>query len=295
MVGKGIESKNYIVSVNNKNNFKYILKIYSKSKIEDVKYEREVLNKLNANFKKKFFPIVQKGIFYINQKPSILLKYIHGRILSKRDITSCLIKKIAKKQAEMHHILANFDPIYKKNRFSIFDFSFVNIYSNDRNSNYSILQNEVNALKKESRLFLKVNFSKSIIHEDLTTENIILSINGDVNFIDFGESHRAEMISDIATAIKEIIISNKGVDFDLMRDYINSYQKITRLGKAEVNALPFLLKRRTVFMAIYLLNKQEINDSVGLKRKIEKEMKVLKILQKNNYFIEKFIKEYEYE
>lgn len=294
-INKGLDSNNYLVGVDKRNKFKYILKIYPEGTGEEVEYEMEILNKLDSAFSKKYFPVVIKKCFYIEKNPSIILKYIPGRTLSKKDISLNLIKKIAIKQAQTHHALANFTPKHKKNRFSIFDFSFFDLYVNNNNPYFKIIQNEVSVLGKESKLFKNINFIKSIIHEDLNTENIILSKNNNINFIDFGESHKSEIINDIATTIKEIIISNKGVDFNLTRKYLNSYQKTIRLNKNEIAALPFLLKRRTVFMTAYLLNKQEINKTTELKKKIEKEIKILKTLQKKDHLIRNFIKEYAYE
>ena len=293
-IDKGIESKNFLVSVDDKNNFKYILKVYSESDIEELKYEEEILRKLDSVTKKKFFPVIVKRTFYINYKPSILLKYIPGRILSKKDISPRLIKKIAKKHAEMHYLFFHFNPRHKKSRFSIFDFSFVDLYvRNKKSPYYKILHDAIIILRQESKLFAKVNFKKSIIHEDLNIENIIVTDNGDVNFIDFGESHRAEIISDIAIAIKEIIITNRGVNINLIQDYLDSYQKVTPINKDEIGALPFLIRRRTVFMLAYLLNKQETNKDINLRGKIEIEASVLRSLQKDNYLIENFIKKYE--
>lgn len=295
LVDKGIDSKNYFISVNNKNKFKYILKTYSKDNNEEVKYEIEILNKLDCVFKKKFFPIVFLNFFYINKKPSILLKYIPGRILSKKDISLYLIKEIAKKQAEMHHSFIDFIPKHKKHRFSIFDFSFFNIYVNNKSQYHNILQNEINILIQESESFKRMNYIKSIIHEDLSIENIILSKNGNINFIDFGDSHRAEIISDIATGIKELIINNRGLNIPLMKNYLDSYQKVFRLNKDEINLLPFLFRRRAVFIASYLLHKQGQDKNIKLRKKIDSEIKVLKNLQKNNCFINDFIKNYKYE
>lgn len=292
-VDKGIESKNYFIYVGNKNNLKYILKIYSESKDEELKYEIEILNNLNLKNNNKFFPEIQKEFFYINKRPSIILKYIKGHVLTKKELSPFIIKKIARKQAKMHLSLINFIPKHKKNRFSIFDFSFVSLFlKNNKNSYYSVLKNEVKILKQESKSFIETKFKKSVIHEDLTSENIILTKKGGVNFIDFGESHRAEIISDIAIVIKEIIINNKGVNFGLIRDYLNSYQKIIRLSNGETGALLFLLKRRTVFMLAYYLGRYEINNSIKFKRKIVTEVKVLKILQKNSCLIKNFINRY---
>lgn len=218
------------------------MKIYSESDTEELKYEEEILKKLDSVTKKKFFPVIVKPTFYINEKPSVLLKYIPGRILSKKDISPLLIKKIAKKHAEMHRLFLYFNPRHKKSRFSIFNFSFFNLYVRDKKSpHYKMLHDAVTILKQESKLFAKVNFKKSIIHEDLNIENIIVTKNGDINFIDFGESHRAEMISDIAIAIKEIIITNRGVDINLIKNYLDSYQKVTPINKNEISALPLLI------------------------------------------------------
>ena len=164
---------------------------------------------------------------------------------------------------------------------------------NNKSSNRNILQNEVILLEQESKLLKKVKYRKSIIHEDLNIENIVIDKNGHVNFIDFGESHRAEVISDIAIAIKEIIVNNNGIDLGLVRDYLNSYQKVIRLGKDEIGALFFLMKRRVIFMIAYLSNKQKTNESVELKKRISIEIKVLKIFQKNRHLIKNFIKKYE--
>lgn len=294
LADKGIESKNYLVSVNSKNNFRYVLKIYSKSNLEEVKSETEILNKLNSSFKNSFSPVVLKGVFYINKNPSIILRYIRGHVISKKDISSDLINEISKKQSEMHRSLINFTPRHKKNRFSIFDFSFLNLYLNRNSLYYKVLKDEADILTQESKLFKKIKYTKSIIHEDLSMENIILSKKSVVYFIDFGESHRAEIISDIATAIKEVIIGNKGINFNLIRDYLDSYQKVIRLNRGEIDTLFFLLKRRTIFMIAYLLNKQEKNKNTELKRKTMTEMRILKILQKNDPSIRNFIKEYEY-
>lgn len=76
---KGLETKNYLIVEKRKPDKKYVLKIYKKELEEEVKYELEILDKLNSSFSKKFFPIVIGDIFYINDHPSLLLKYIDGK------------------------------------------------------------------------------------------------------------------------------------------------------------------------------------------------------------------------
>ena len=291
-IDKGIESKNYIVNVNLKNNPQYILKIYSNNNEDEIKSEIEILKKLNSVFNVKFFPIIQKGIFYVNKRPSILVKYIPGNTLLKTSISPHLVKEIAKKQAEIHRALIKFRPKYKKTRVSIFDFSFINFCKNIKSPYYSLLNNEIGILKEESTKFVDLNLRKSFIHEDLSLENIIINNKGDVNFIDFGESYRAEIISDISTAIKEIIISNKGLDLVLIKNYLDSYIKVISLKKNEIGMLFFLFKRRTIFMLAYYISRFEIDRSARLKFKIKKEIRTLKILHKNKEIIGKFINKY---
>ena len=257
-IDKGIESKNYFVGLNSRNNLRYILKIYPND--NEVRYEIEILNKLSSSNKPLFSPLVQEGVFFINNKPSILLRYITGCILAKNKISLPVIREIAKKQAKMHLSLLNFKPKNKKVRFSVFDFNFLSFFcKNDKSLYYRKILEEIKIIEKESKSFTKIDFKKTIIHEDLTPENILITKNGDINFVDFGESHYAEMISDIAITIKEIIISNVGVDLLLIQNYLNSYQKIITLDKKEINTLFFMIKRRTIFMLAYYLGRYEIN------------------------------------
>ena len=94
-IKNGIESNNYIISIGHRDNFKFILKVYLEDKNEEVKYEVEILRKLNLGMERKYFPIIVKGIFYIDKKPAILLKYIPGKMVSKNSVSRRLVKEIA--------------------------------------------------------------------------------------------------------------------------------------------------------------------------------------------------------
>lgn len=287
-IDRGIEGKNYSICFNSKDNLKYFLKIYSNN--NDVKYEVEILNKLSTSIKQIFFPLIEHDIFLIKDKPSVLFKYIKGTALTKNKISISLIKEIANKQALIHLSLTNFRPKSKKVRFSVFDFSFLSFFCKDNTNLYhkKILE-EIKIAKKESKLFSGVDFKKTIIHEDLTPENILITRKG-INFIDFSESHYAESMSDIAIAIKEIIISNGGVDLSLIKNYLNSYQKIITINKKEVGALFFMIKRRTLFMASYYLGRYEADKS--FKKKMTNEFRILNILKDKEFIIRDFISKY---
>ena len=99
--------------------------------------------------------------------------------------------------------------------------------------------------------------------------------------IDFGESHRAEMASDIAIALKELIIYGKAINWKILKTYLDAYQKINKLNREELMALPFLIRRRIVFMLSYYVGKKD-------KIKVKKELGVLKLLQRNKKLLEDF-------
>jgi len=283
-IDKGIEAKNYLISVNNKENYKYILKIYSGNNDEELKYEIGLLNELNLNNKEKFFPIIASNIFSFNSHFCILYNYLPGRILRETDINSILIKQIAETQARMHKSLMNYQPKHKKVRYSIFDFSFLAIFlGNKESATYDFLKKETEILEQESKLYKKIEFQKSIIHEDLSPENIIIS-NSKIKFIDFGESHKAEIVSDVATAIKEIIINKKGLNEELIRNYLSSYQKIIHLKEDEIQTIPFLIRRRTIFIIAYFINRQKKDKNKQSKKKIDEEIKLLRSYNKYSYF-----------
>lgn len=289
-IKNGMGCKNYLVGIRSQNNFKYILKIYSKKDIEDLKFEIELLNHLKQNAQNIFFPIVEKTFSY-HERPCILLKYVPGRTMTKNDISSKIIKSIAEKQAKMHKIFATFVSEKTKKRFSIVDFGFTDQFMIGRNDkNYKIINNEIKLLEKEAVILNKISFSKSIIHEDLSMENIIIN-KGKIIFIDFGESHYAEIISDIAIAIKELIITQKGMRTDLIKDYLNTYQCVTSLSDSELNAISFLLRRRTVFMLAYYTFQQKINNHCNVNEKIILEITILKMLKNNINVIKNIIKQ----
>lgn len=292
-IGQGIDNKNFYVYGDEN---KFFLKVYQTDDLDEINYEIEILRELkNKNNRNMFFPTIRNEMFFINQKPAVLFDYIPGKSLLLKDINSPILRKVASVQAGMHYILSNYKPINEKFRFPIFDFSFPKSFTIDNPSLQSMINVEANLLEDESKTINKINFKKSIIHEDLNTENIILGDDGEVSFVDFSDSHYAEIISDIATSIKELILNKKGLDFNLMKDYLDSYQKVSPIENIEISLLPFLLRRRTVFMITYLSHKQNRDKDIKIKKRINRELEVLKILKNNEKSINNFIEGYYYE
>lgn len=291
-IDKGIDNKNFYIE----GEHKYFLKVYQTDDLDEINYEIEILRELKRKNKNGlYFPTIKNEIFFVNQKPAVLFDYIPGKSLSIKDINSSVLKKIANKQAGMHRALLSYKPVNKKFRFPIFDFGFSNIFTIEDQKLQSMVKNELRLLKNESKSIDKLDLKKSIIHEDLNPENIILGDDREVRFVDFSDSHHAEIISDIATSIKELILNKKGLDFKLMNDYLDSYQGVFPIDKKEITLLPFLLKRRTIFMMTYLLHKQNKEKDIKMKQRIDREFEVLKEIKSNIKSLNKFLEGYCYE
>lgn len=273
-IREGLETKNYVLKTDKT---KYILKKYHEKKEEEIKYENDLLRHLES----KDFPAPQllTDIVYIDKFPCTVHKFIHGRKLKSSELNINRVGQIAALQARMHKIFKNFTPHYNRKRYSIFDLSFVNDFQYKTNiSTRNIIDDEVNYLIKVVNNNKNNEFDRTIIHEDLTRENIICG-KSKIFFLDFGESHYAEVISDISIAIKELIVMYGGIDRTLIKKYIVSYKKVNSvLTKSQLCLMLPLMRRRALFMLIYYLSKQDSNDSF-FKPKIRKEIETLKVLR----------------
>jgi Ser/Thr protein kinase RdoA (MazF antagonist) len=282
LIQSGIEAQTFLIKT--KKLF-YILKLSSPDKLEEAKYEIEILktlNKSSCNFVK-----LESEIFYLGDEIGVLYKYFHGRSLTKNSITPKTLSQIAQMQAEMHKILKNFKPTTKeRKRFSIFDFSFIDAFD----SNYSqevkkLIEKAKGELVEKLLPYNKHQFFQSVIHEDLELVNILKNKNGQLIFIDFGESHKSQIISDVSTALKELILNPLGMRKDLFVLYLQEYQKHNPvLDQIQLEVVPLLMLRRTLFMFLYLLYKggtvsNEKNEGYSCNVDIEK--KRLKELLQN--------------
>lgn len=282
----GLESRNFLLSIDSK---KYVLKSYKNTSINEIDFELSILNHLKLVSNR--FPSPVTNIFYIDDLPCVVYTFLTGRGFVLSDINTSTLEKVARLQALMHKNLTGFSPEGNKKRFSIYDFSFLDVFK------YEYLP-DVKKLIKNGKFWLLTNlevhkntsFPKSIIHEDLEMENILIDKSKNIKFIDFGESHYAEVISDIATAIKELIINNKGLDAKLIEKYLSSYNKINSIiDKTQLQMLYPLFVRRTMFMLSYFLHKQNKSKHSLLDKRINVEMKSLNLLLSKNDLVSKII------
>jgi len=281
-IQSGTEGETYLIQTKMNS---FILKIYLPNKLEEIMYENEILKTLNATSKK--FITLASDIFFLENNLAVLYQYFDGKSLTKESINPRNISKIAQMQAEMHKALKEFHTTTKeRKRFSIFDFTFIDIFQSNRSIETDrLIKKTRDILLKKLSPYHEHPFPKSIIHEDLEMENILQDKNGELIFIDFGESHKAPIISDISTALKELIANPLGLKTKLFILYLKEYQKENHvLDQIQLDIIPSLILRRTLFMFTYLLyrgNTLKNEGNKGYSCNVDIEKKLLENLLQN--------------
>lgn len=280
----GLESRNFLISTNQG---KYVVKKFKNVSKEEIDFELSVLNRLKEKFDS--FPTPIAPLFYIGDTPCVMYSFLSGRGLTPKDINISNVEKIASLLARMHKGLVSFIPLGKRDRFSIYDQSFINVFKTKTTVDIENLLNRGETwLLSDEILKLKPPTPKSIIHEDLEMENIFIDDDGRIKFIDFGEAYEAEIISDIATAIKELIVNNIGLDRTFINTFLSSYSSENPiLDDTQLKMLYPLLVRRTMFMLSYFLYRHNRDKSSQLDKKIEIEINTLNLLLSPNDLNEK--------
>jgi len=285
-IQSGTEAQTFLIKTGKSS---FILKISPLKKLDEIKYENEILKRLNEVSKN--FITLKSNVFLLGNNVAVLYKYFNGKSLSKQSLTSDKIVQIAQMQAEMHKKLKDFHPNSKeRKRFSIFDLTFIEIFQSDYSEEVKNLILEAENILREKLLpYNKHPLPESIIHEDLEMVNILEHKNGKLLFIDFGESHKAQIISDISTTLKEIIANPMGLRNELFNVYLKEYQKNNPiLDQTQLDMIPWLVLRRTLFMFTYLLNKgSKLNSSENKNYScnVDIEKKLLENLIQSNNFI----------
>lgn len=252
-VDGGIEDNDVFKVDTQKNS--YILKLFKKQKLEELRFEAHILQYLN-NF--DGYIHVVSDIHDFEDKLFLIYEFFEGSPLAYEDIKLDTLRQVALLQAHMHKVLLGKEFRGSRERFPIFDLSFVNEFTKEcRDEKVLDLINTAEAKLDQLRIIFKnSDLPTSVIHEDLEMVNILKSKKGQYCFIDFGESHIAPIISDISTVIKEIIINPKGISKDLIKEYLHAYQKNNPLlDQHQLDMVYYLVLRRTLFMATYLLFK----------------------------------------
>ena len=153
----------------------------------------------------------------------------------------------------------NQDIISAENRFGC------RISSVEGVNNQEII-NKWKSLNNESKNINTNDFRKSLIHGDLTRENILTtSDKRHVDaIIDFGDSHNDYIAWDLAVLLTHIFITKTyGIDFPALKTFIDTYNYYLPLPKEESWSLIFFMKIRNLNLAIEVNSLQKIQPMIN--------------------------------
>ncbi len=237
---------------------KYILKLYPAGSFEERVFELELLCRLSGSDSSTAFPVAALDeVLTIADMPAILFELIRGRSVRPEDITPSFLRKLAAVQAVMHSTLMSAN-LGHKERFNPLSFDYLE-YFNFHTDDQTLL-GIVDAMKTQAADLDADGMLETIIHDDLSVDNVLIDSSHSIHIIDFDDAHKSLRISDIGTAVKEFIVDHHGVNDDSIRKYLEAYTAVNTaapLSDAELNALPFMIKRRALFMYAYYSSRLE--------------------------------------
>ena len=203
----GITDSTYIGI--DKQQTKYILKIYEHSTTKEVQSELNTLKNLQT----KVPSVLSKEIFYYENKPAVLFSFIHGKIA--QDINKKQILEITNFLSDIHQ--SNIKPKVK------------NIYS--KKCFEDMLGNTVNTtdmFKSRYEFIKEIDLTEdSFIHGDLFPDNAKFINNKLSGVYDFGQSCFGNALFDLSVMIiswcfkGELLTAVLPKDYNVVRIYIS--------------------------------------------------------------------------
>lgn len=173
------------------NKKKYIVKIYNDKKYtESMADLHKKLISLNINVPQVICTINNKAYAEVlNDNYIVVYSFIDGEPI-KWNIKRKTIMSIAKELRKIHTITSN----YNEFNLPIVPFAIDN------------------------------NLRKSMVHFDLTRNNIFKQSDGKISIIDFDDAKYGESVCDIAILIANLFFSKThGIDLEGMKEFINQY------------------------------------------------------------------------
>ena len=243
------QNKNFIVTTDSNT---YFLKAYSEGSIDERTFELNILRKLHNDG--HAFPVrAATEPFVVEDRPVMLFETVNGSTFDPHvSVSTEHLLTVASQLAQMHVSLSTFR-VGEKKRFNALGFEFIDVFNLDTSD--TIIKKALHMLRKA---FADVNTDElltTIIHDDISPHNVMLSDNGELRFIDFDDAHHSYRISDIGTVVKEFIISpSETIDEDKISLFVHHYEATHNtppLTEQEKLLLTPMVLRRALFMYAY--------------------------------------------
>ncbi|GEM_PF-862881 len=256
-IGKGLNRSASLIVGSGK---KYVLKTHKLSR----QFDTEVY--FNNYLSEKGYPVAKviknkdnELITLEDGWQAAIFEFKKGVEINSASINNNLAIDLAKVIAKLHKEMYNQDIISAENRFGC------RISSVEGVNNQEII-NKWKSLNNESKNINTNDFRKSLIHGDLTRENILTtSDKRHVDaIIDFGDSHNDYIAWDLAVLLTHIFITKTyGIDFPALKTFIDTYNYYLPLPKEESWSLIFFMKIRNLNLAIEVNSLQKIQPMIN--------------------------------
>ena len=244
-IKKGIENTNYLLKTKNQ---KYILTIFGKRvEKKDIPFFINLMSKLNK-FKINC-PIPQRNkngnsLFYIKNKPAVIVSFVEGKDKSKLTIKNCY--DIGKSVAKLHNVSKKIK-LYRKNSMSLNSWQKI---LNKIGNSCKIINPNLKEIMKENLKDIKnkwpKNLSNGVIHADLFIDNIFFKKNKLHGYIDFYFASNDYFMYEIAICINALCFDKKNNKFIFnkakSKNLIKGYSRIRMLSEKDKTSLNVLCR-----------------------------------------------------
>eukprot|EP01080_Neovahlkampfia_damariscottae_P004291 gene4291-7647_t len=260
LIPAGWENHNYSVMTTKK---LYFLKHMIYKPVEDINLFLNVVDQLKKYDFPTSYPFKTKnGQFLIQYKGMnmILFEFLNGK--SPEKLSEKMISQIGHSLAILHSLprMEQKFPHYQMGYESIT--SFMNDHHQNEKSPFADHEfvkfvsqkiTEINRVKK-------LNLPTGIIHGDLFIDNTIFKDEKLLGIIDFEDLSQMELIYDIAMTILGNCFNEFKIDLNLVKSFIDEYQKVRKLTQDEINSLPVCIRWTATSIGIWRFKKFNITD-----------------------------------
>lgn len=230
LLNGGSENTNYLIESESK---KYILCICEQKTEQEAEELARLLIHLEAqkfNTSKIIPSANDKLIIIWKDKPIMIRAFIEGNVL--KDLSPHLLNLIGKEVAKLHHIDA---PEYLPKQLNYGKEQFANVKKYAANSEFDSWLEKV--LEYISPYFA-LNLPKSLIHSDVSWDNVIINENeSTVSIMDFEESTYYYRVFDLGMTIIGTCADGDIINLEKVKHFLNGYRSQSQLTKDEINSL----------------------------------------------------------